>query len=261
MKKNKGYVTVEASLIIPLFLFFMLAMSGIFMILMAEAHIHQSLAAAVDHVAELCYLEQRLLLNQKTEDFSKNVANDNVDNLVDSVVVKQQLVTYIGDDFYIENYIMNGKKGIITYVEKDKENPKIMIVTARYQAKLILPLLGTYSIDLSNQIKQKAFVGFTEEEHSNDDYYVFVTPNREAYHMRRDCTHLMLDVSTVNSNRKNNYAPCFYCGIGKTNSRIYIAKNGEVYHNSRDCVGLKRTVRRVKISSIKGVGACQRCGK
>lgn len=231
------------------------------MILMAEAHIHQSLAAAVDYAAEMCYLEQKLSVNKKTNDSSPNISNGNVENLIDSVVIKKQLSTYIGEDFYIEKYITNGKNGIITYVEKDRDNPKIMIVTAKYQAKLILPLLGTYSIDLSNQIKQKAFVGFTEEEYLNNDYYVFVTPNREAYHMRRDCTHLMLDVNMVNCNRKNNYAPCFYCGISETNSRIYIAKNGEVYHNSRDCVGLKRTVRRVKLSTVKGVGACQRCGK
>ncbi len=261
MKKNKGYITVEASLTVPIFLFFMLAMSGIYMVLMAEAHIHQSLAAAVDGVAQLCYLEYKLTENEKINGSSQSESAVSVNNLIDSVVVKQQFNIYAGEDFYIERCITRGKDGIFIYIEEDKNNPKIMLVTARYQAKLILPLLGTYSMNLSNQIKQKAFVGFTEEEYMNQDYYVFVTPNREAYHMRRDCTHLMLDVNAVNSNRKNNYAPCFYCGDGRSNSRVYIAKNGEVYHSNRDCVGLKRTVRRVKISTVKGVNACLRCGR
>ena len=233
MKKNKGYITVEASLVIPIFLFFMLAMSGIYMILMAEAHIHQSLSAAVDRQ----------------------------DSLMESVAIKQQFNVYVGKDFYIEKYITGGKDGIFIHIEEDRSNPKIIIATAKYQACLNLPLLGTYSINLSNQIKQKTFVGFTEEEYTNQDYYVFVTPNREAYHMRRDCTHLMLDVNVMRNNRKTNYAPCFYCGTSKSDSAIYIAKSGEVYHNNRDCVGLKRTVRRVKLSTVKGVRACQRCGR
>lgn len=257
MRKNKGYITVEASLLVPLFLFFMLAMSGIFMVLLAEAHIHQSLAAATDYVAEYCYLEQKLF-----EEDMKNEAKSpvNIEKLIDTMIIKQQLDKYIGNDFYVKKVISGGKSGIFVKVQKDKNNSKIMKVTASYQAMINLPLLGNYSIHLSNQIKQKAFVGFTEEEYNNDDCFVYVTPNREAYHMRRDCTHLMLDVNTVSSSRKEGYFPCFYCGIAESGKRIYIAKNGEVYHNRRDCVGLKRTVRRVKRSGIEGIGVCERCG-
>ena len=260
MKENRGYITVEASLVVPLFLFFMLAMSGIFMVLMAEAHVHQSLAAATDYITEYCYLEQKLLSQKEEKKTSKDKEFVNVDNLIDAVILKQQLSKYIGDDFYVEKVISGGKSGILVQVQSDKSNSKIMIATASYQAKVVLPLLGTYSINLSNQIKQKAFVGFTEEEYNNSDYFVYVTPNREAYHMRRDCTHLVLDVSAVSSNRKGNYEPCFYCGIKKCGKTIYIAKHGEVYHNQRGCVGLKRTVRRVKLSSVEGIGACERCG-
>lgn len=259
MRKNKGYITVEASLVVPLFLFFMLAMSGIFMVLMAEAHIHQSLAAATDYMAEYCYLEQKLLAGDEKKATESQVSV-NVENLIDTAIIKQQLGKYIGNDFYVEKVISGGKSGVFVKVQKDKSNSKIMKVTASYQAMINLPLLGTYSIHLSNQIKQKAFVGFTEEEYNNSDCFVYVTPNREAYHMRRDCTHLMLDVNTVSSSRKDGYSPCFYCGIAESGKRIYIAKNGEVYHNRRDCVGLKRTVRRVKRSGIEGIGACERCG-
>ena len=257
MEGNRGYITIEASLVVPLFLFFMLAMSGIFMVLMAEAHVHQSLAAATDYMAEYCYLEHKLL-SQKEVIKDNDLVN--VDSLIDVVMVKQQLSKYIGDDFYVEKVISGGKSGILVQVQSDKHNSKIMIATASYQAKIVLPLLGTYSINLSNQIKQKAFVGFTEEEYNNSDYFVYVTPNREAYHMRRDCTHLVLDVSAVSSNRKGNYEPCFYCGIKTSEKTVYIAKHGGVYHNHRGCVGLKRTVRRVKVSSVEGIGACERCG-
>lgn len=256
-QKNKGYITVEASMIVPLFLFFMLGMSGLYMTVMAEAHIHQALASAVDYVAQCSYLENKLLFN-KNADQKNSVFS--VEELVDVVVIKQKLHTYIGNDYYVDRMIAGGKSGIVITVESDVANEKIMLVTARYFTKISLPLLGTYSIPLSNQIKQKAFVGFSKEEYINSDYYVYVTPNREAYHMRRDCTHLVLDIKSVLEKYKNRYVPCYYCGIQATGGRIYVTKENSVYHSTRDCVGLKRTVTREKLSAVKGIGACSRCG-
>lgn len=259
-KQNRGYITVEASLVVPLFLFFMLAMAEIFMILIAEAHIHQALASATDYAAQHCYLEQKLLEKRNGTDTASDINEINIENVVDTALVWKQFQTYIGEDFCVEKLITGGKKGVVITVKKEKTNKKIMLVSAVYQAKVNLPLLGTYSINLSNQIKQKAFVGFSKEEYNNEDCYVFVTPNREAYHLRRDCTHLLLDVRRVSISLKGTYTPCYYCGTSKDEKYIYIAKNGEVYHNKKDCVGLKRTVRRVKRSSVEGIGACERCG-
>lgn len=263
MKKNRGSITVEASIVVSLFLFFMLAMAGIYMMLLAEAHIHQALAEATDYVAQYCYLEQKLF-NSKNENIDEKATVEqhqiNIESLIDTMLLTSQFNTYLGQDFYVERMIVGGKNGVVIKVKKDKENSKIMLVTASYQAKLYLPLLGTYSIYLSNQIKQKAFVGFSEEEYDTLDRYVFVTPNREAYHMRRDCTHLMLDVKSVTSKNIGGYTACFYCGKDMEQNKIYIAKTGAVYHSRTDCVGLRRTVRRVKLSSVKSLGACSRCG-
>lgn len=254
-RKNKGYITIEASLIVPLFLFFMLAMAEIYMILIAESHIHQALAAATDDVAQHCYLEK--ILSGQSENENSLV---DIEKLVNTAFVIRQFQEYLGEDIYIDQVISGGKNGIVISVKKDKQNAKIMLIKAMYQAKLNLPLLGTYSITLSNLIKQKAFVGFSEEESINsEDYYVFVTPNQEAYHLRRDCTHLVLDVRAVRSKQTEGYAPCYYCGKTEEDTLIYIAKNGEVYHRKKDCIGLKRTVRRVKLSKVKGLGACKRC--
>lgn len=259
-KKNRGYITVEASIVVPIFLFFMLGMAEICMILMAEAHIHQALAAATDYVAQHCYLEQKILKGTKdVPDKKRDECVIDIGNLVDIAIVKKQFATYLGDDFYVERMVSGGSNGIILTVKRDNSNSKIMQIAARYQAKVILPLLGSYSINLSNQIKQKAFVGFSEEEYNNKDCYVYVTPNREAYHTRRDCTHLKLDVRSVLVDLQHTYMPCYYCGQGKKEDRLYVAKNGEVYHTTKDCVGLKRTVRRVKRTSVEGIGACERC--
>jgi len=258
---NKGYITVEACIIIPLFLFFMIGMIRIFMTLFAEAHIHQALASATDYAAHHSYLERKLLSERDDGDEHKNMqVTNNVEQLVDTVMIRTQFHTYLGEDFYVGKVVIGGSNGILINVEKDVSNEKIMLVTANYQVKANLPLLGTYSIPLSSQIKQKAFVGFSKEEYSKIDHYVYVTPNREAYHIRRDCTHLKLAIRSVNASLKDRYTPCYYCGNEKSGASVYVGKENSVYHNSRECIGLKRTVRRVLLSAVRGLGACERCG-
>ncbi len=255
-QNNKGYITVETSMIVTIFLFFMLGMCGLYMLVMAEAHVHQALASAVDYVAQYSYLENRMISNKNVSD-KRNMIS--VENLVDVVLIKQKFNTYLGDDYYVEKIVTGGKNGIIITAEEDSSNKKVMLVTARYLVKINLPLLGTYSIPLSNQIKQKTLVGFSKEEYLSGDYYVYITPNREAYHMRRDCTHLVLDIKSVSKKYQSRYTPCYYCGIREINKWLYVTKENNVYHSTKDCVGLRRTVKRVKLSAVKGIGACSRC--
>lgn len=260
--RNKGYITVEASLVVPLFLFFMLGMSGLYMVLLTEAHIHQALASAVDYVAQHSYLEQKLLDDKTRQEEGETTKKlQKIDKLVDYTVLRQKFNYYLGESTYINRVVVGGKNGISLQVTADADNKKIMVVTATYFIKVALPLLGTYSIHMSNQIKQKTFVGFSKEEYMGDDYYVYVTPNREAYHLRRDCTHLVLDIRTVSANKRKAYVPCCYCGTTQNGNKIYVTKENEIYHSTKDCVGLKRTVSRVKISTVKGIGVCSRCGE
>lgn len=245
---NKGSVTVEACVVLPLFLFFMLGIAEIHMLLMAEAHIHQSLSEAADYTAQYCYLESRL----STEKMG------NIEKLIRSGILLKQFRMVLGEDFYVEQVITGGRDGVILTVTADKKNPKIFIAKARYFVKIKLPVIGEFQIELFNQIKQKAFLGYSKEEQS--ECYVYVTPNQEVYHTRRNCSHLRLDVQKKSNMEKRNYKPCGFCGNETDSSRgIYVAKTGEVYHCNENCIGLKRTVKRVNIKEVGNLGLCQRC--
>lgn len=249
-KRNKGYITVEACFVVPLFLFFMLFISRIFMLLMAEAHIHQSLAEAADYTAQYAYLGKKLLNNE----------NKIIENTGNCLVLAERFKVCLGDDFYVEEAVANGVNGIVLTVSQDKENKKVLIAKARYPVRIKLPVLGEFRIFLSNEIKQKAFVGYSREEKS--EYYVYVTPNQSVYHTKRSCTHLSLRIQKRDSRQKGNYAPCGFCGKSQNDKgNIYISQTGNVYHYRAGCSGLKRTVRRVKIKEAAGLGPCSRCGK
>lgn len=246
--KNRGYITVEASLTVPLFLFFMLSVGSIYMLLMAEAHIHQSLSEAAEYTAQYCYLEKQML---KDEMYS-------ADKLINTALLVKQFRSFLGDDYYVKRMIVNGENGILLTVKEDSDNPKIFIVSAAYLANISVPVIGQFPIRLSNQIKQKEFIGYSKEEKC--DTYVYVTPNQAVYHTKRSCTHLNLSVDEKSNNEKGHYSPCHFCGKSGDGGVIYVSRTSSVYHLNPDCSGLKRTVSRVKLSEVGGLSKCLRCG-
>ena len=87
------------------------------------------------------------------------------------------------------------------------------------------------SVKRSINIKQKAYVGDDDGQENEDgntsDMYVYVTDNREAYHMTRNCTHLRLSISitSMENAQEHGYTACSFCGKGNS-ERVYITNEG-----------------------------------
>lgn len=251
--KNRGSITVEVSVVVPLFLFFMVAVSGIYMLILAEGHIKQSLAEAAVHVSKQAYLEERII---------EKAGVKKAENIINQTMIYKAFCDYLGDDSYVGKVVCNGKRGILITVKPDSKNPKIFVAKARYVCSVKVPVLGDHSLIITNQVKQKLFLGYSQEEDGDqDDPYVYVTPEQSVYHVRRNCTHLSLTVNSVSKGEKDKYVPCHFCAKGKqTGSKIYVSRTNNIYHENEHCSGLKRTVRRVKKSETGGLNVCSRCG-
>ena len=257
-KIHQGVATVEACIVVPLFLFFLLAMANIYFLILAEAHIHQSLSEAAVYTAKYCYLEQTIRDRVSEQKEELNV-EDTLSVIVNSVVLKQQFIKCLGEDEIVEKVISGGKKGIVLYTETMGQSDNCFIAKAKYRVRMIVPVFGEFAISLCNQVKQKAFVGYRSTEKM--DSYVYITPNQQVYHLTRGCTHLSLDVSAKNSKDAFSYQACCYCGKSNYDKgMMYITRTSNIYHFNRDCSGLKRTIYRIKKSEVGGLLACQRCG-
>lgn len=274
-KHNKGSATVEACLVVPLFLFFMLAMADMLMLFIADAHIHQSLAEAAGYTAQYAYLEEVLInkagleysgtadLNQRRESSLKAVSekDSSLNTFINTAIVIQKFREYLGEDFYVEKIISGGKNGIIISVKPDADNPKIFIVRAAFCGRAEIPLIGNLTVPLTEQIRQKAFLGYSKEEQAADTY-VYVTPTQSVYHTKRSCTHLSLSVHSASGSRKGDYIPCRFCGKeALTDDTIYLTRTTNVYHTNSGCSGLKRTIKRIKKEEAAGLSPCSRCGE
>lgn len=108
-----------------------------------------------------------------------------------------------------------------------------------------------------------------EDENGGEGNYVYVTETGVVYHEDPDCTHLRLSIRLVDSGSLDSlrnssggkYHPCEKCGDPSPKGMVYITNEGSRYHNSLSCSGLKRTVRQVSKDDTGSLRACSKCGK
>lgn len=256
---NHGSAVVESCVVVPLFLFFALAIFYMFRMLMAEAHIHQSLCEAAVYGAQYCYLEERLMEHSAFQAAGSDQGMG--ENILNTGIIYKQFREYLGADNRVEQVVAGGRNGILITAVSDQDNPKVFVAKANYMIRLSVPIFGTFLLPRTNEVRQKAYVGYSREEGIEaDDLYVYITPNEEVYHVSRSCSHLTRNIREQSGH--GGYAPCSFCCKRENDTgKVYVTENGEAYHDNIHCLGLKRTVIRVKKSSVKGLSVCSRCGR
>lgn len=106
-----------------------------------------------------------------------------------------------------------------------------------------------------------------EGENSGQGEMVYVTATGSVYHEDPDCTHLKLSIRTVDRDALGSlrnygggkYHACEKCGGGSGDS-VYITNEGNRYHSTLTCSGLKRTVTQVNKEEC-GLRPCSKCAK
>ena len=105
------------------------------------------------------------------------------------------------------------------------------------------------------------------ENTKTDGQKVYVTEHGKVYHKDRNCTHIRLSVRQTDKNsvkeERNRYGEkyhaCEKCGRAAGNT-IYVTSDGNRYHGLLSCPGLKRTVREVDENDVKDKRPCSKCG-
>ena len=239
---NRGSVSLEASLVLPIFIFAMLAFFHMARLRMAESILYEAAIETVEYMAQVSYLEE-----------------------CNVMVPKAKLKKYIDNNSLIETYIQKGIDGVTFEGSNYLDEEGYVCLRINYAVGINVPLIGDLSGERSYVIRQKAYTGYEarsqDEELSSDEIYVYITDNREVYHMSRSCTHLVLSItpSTLKNAKNKGYDPCQLCGANARGG-VLITDYGDKYHSDGNCTGLKRTVYRVKKSQVEGLGACERCG-
>lgn len=264
----KGSMTIEAALIMPLFLMGLIFLLSLIEIIRLQSEIEQVMHQYGKKTAIYSYAYDQIQSNDSNIfDVFESVG-------FSSIFLKKEIEDKMGKG-YLEQSPLVGGSNKINYIYSSFMKKDIIDLVAIYKVSPYSNIFGNMSITQMNRCRLRAWTGYdpsldeTNTGLENEMKYVYITQDGEVYHLNRNCTHLVLSVQECSSSSLGNfrnenggkYSICEICGESNniTGNRIYITEKGDKYHMSQNCSGLKRTVIIIPISEASGRRVCSRC--
>lgn len=157
-------------------------------------------------------------------------------------------------------------------IDRINNGDDIIDLVKRYRIDVPFDLLDAYDPYAVDRVRIRAFTGYDNIKHGNSDdkaeEMVYVTENGTVYHRSLGCSHLNINIRTVDfsdlskerANDGSKYYPCEYCcHSGGAPAIAYITDDGNRYHSTLSCGALKRTIHEVPLSQA-GLPPCKECG-
>lgn len=238
----KGAMTLEAALVLPLFLFAVSFFLSMFLMLQAQYIVGNALNRAAAETA---------LLRERTP--------GEVETLTKAAFYKE-----LASQNCPFSLIQGGIAGFSW--KNTRVDESCIDIMVSYRIRFPVGLFGKRTMKVADTCRMHRWVGWREDgSGSFGEDWVFVTPTQSVYHVSRNCSHLKLSIKTMGvSGLKHDgisYAPCGHCTKGQAMGRtIYVTDEGDCYHYRMDCSGLKRTIYMIKKSEAGGKKPCSRCG-
>lgn len=253
---KKGSLAVEASLILPLFLFSFLNIISILQILSCYSRIETALHQTGRKWALYAYAGDG---QEKTAD------------LFAAALIPTEIERYVGKEYLNRCPVIGGRDGLSCYLSQAPDKEEMIDLVVQYKVSPVFSILGFTDFKMVNRCRIRAWTGYkpqgkTDAE-NEDEIIVYVTEHGTVYHKSPECTHLKLNISRVEAGETDElrnqdggrYKPCEKCGNMGERQFYYIAAQGDKYHALLGCSGLKRQIKAVPISQTGGMGVCSRC--
>ncbi len=148
-------------------------------------------------------------------------------------------------------------------------------VTLDYDYRLPFSLFGLGSLHQSVTASRRAWIGRaqsglsagTAEEADAEDEIVYVGKSSTRYHSSPSCHYLSNSLTQVPfsslADLRNagggKYAPCARCARGVRDGTVYVSPSGGAYHSDPDCSSLRAYARAVRRSEVAHLGPCSYC--
>ncbi len=249
-----GYITVEASIVIPLFLIVMMGFALWIQVFTVEAQIQKGVTETGKYMARQVYKYEKL--GEKAGDSSLLLKK------FSAMILKNKWKDYVDEKFLDNSCLLNGISGVSFGTSKYDEESDSIAIHVKYKIQISLPFIGVYELPMQAETVQKAFTGYP----NSSGEYVYVTKSGTVFHTSRSCPHIALTITKVYDTKKyesgkSKYQACERCTkrFEGENVYFYITKYGDKYHTSLQCSSLKRTIQKVKLGEVRGLGQCLKC--
>ena len=271
--KIKGSMTVEAAVVLPLFLFFFLNLGCAIELIRLHGNLELALwesgngAALYSNVLSEPDVDKEALLQEADEE-QKTSWKENLSGIaMGYFYIKYQVVNYLGEDYLNASPLSNGVESLNFLESTVQEFEDCVEIVVTYSVSPFTDMAGFRSFRMANKYYAHIWNGYRIPGTEGKEAVVYVAENGTVYHTDRGCTHLTLSIEQVSwqqacdsrNEQGRKYVACTKCCEGGTVETVYITSEGDCYHCREDCSGLKRTVLWVPISRIGDLPLCSRC--
>ena len=260
-------MTVEASLVLPLFLFFFLNLSNAIEMIRLHGNLELALWDAGNQMAIYGGTLSTIDLMGKEEELQSEEWWQQLSGIAFSYTfVKQAIRDYLGDAYLEQAPILGGINGL-QFAESDifTGDDTFEIVVA-YGVRPFGQIAAFRPFGMVNHYYGHLWNGYqlpTEQETDS----VYVTEHGNVYHEDINCTHLKLSIETVSikeaQTARNAYGEryhmCELCGGALITDPVWITTEGNRIHIDKNCSGLKRTIYTIERAEAGAYRPCSRC--
>ena len=257
--KLKGSLTVEASLVLPLFIGAIVFLLFFIQAVRINVHIQKAVYNQTMSVAGYAYYV--------------NMANPpvEVENLLEAGYIKSKIIDELGTEFMNNPYIINHRDAFsLNFTNIFDEG--IIDVALQYRLKVPFDIFGVSEVPFVARARCKTWAGADSGKTEWDTEMVYVTKYGEVYHINKSCTFIKSDVMTCSKVKiktlKNEsgewYKPCSLCSEGHASYvvPVYYTEYGNRFHVNENCSNLKSNVFSIeKDDAIKKYRPCSKCAK
>jgi hypothetical protein len=292
MRNNNKYIckkgiraslTVEAALVMPIFLYFMLAFLYFLQVFSLQEQLQAAMTKMGLNLAKTAYIYSDFIDSEDAQAFDQTIFGKELDiNLqeitsaaMNGSLLKLYAGKYIDMDKINHSCIKDGFEGISFFYSRILNEEECIDIIAKYRISIPIRLFIIDDMQIIQRVRLRGWTGYevsakySMEEVETQDKTVYITETGSVYHYDKNCSHIKLSVQSVfglPSELRNNYGgkyyPCEVCITGTENEygAYFITSDGTRYHSRRDCSGIKRNVKEIKLSEIDGKKPCKRCG-
>lgn len=247
--KTKAGMALEGSLVLPIFLFYMMTILLGLEVVRFQSQVQEALYLAGN---EKAFSEYQVKYEKGVE-----------------INIEQDIRKYLETQLVPYLCVRGKENGIRIQDLSDEKNGQIEYVV-NYQIKPFIEWIPIGKVEINDRFVSHSWTGYCAEESSgssnHSEVYVYVTRTGRKYHLSYDCSYLKIQVYKVTyeelPNLRNQSGGKYYaCERCKPSSGgvAYITHDGYSYHSQTDCSSLKRTVYMIPLRETSEYRPCSKC--
>lgn len=264
-----GSLTLEATLVFPIFMLVLLYFMFFFQVLMMEMHVEQALQYTSRTMAVYAGLD--LVPSEDASEEAgalRSALTKSGTKLVSTQVAKSMVASRLEERGAQTWRIENGVSGI-HYAQSSLDGDYIDLIVS-YKMKepfSYFPQIGT--IRIQQRARARKWTGdHGVTQAAPDEEIVYITPTGTVYHRSKTCPYLDRVIRTVSAGaiegRRNKsgakYYACKKCAKSGATGMLYITDYGTRFHTKKTCSELNRDIMEIPLSQVAERKACSKCG-